>query len=379
MDKYARENMSTFVIVALTVWTGMNAYACWRLGSIAVAARIPVWTVWVAAAAGWASFPAGRWLRHAWPEVGGALQTASVTWLGVLLLLCTCFLLVEVATLGGFVLRGWVLKLRVVAALAAGVLSGAALVQGARDPVVSEHEVVLPGLPRERDGLRVLLVTDAHLGRQIGRDWLKRLVVQSEVLKPDLIALGGDLIDHDVELVRPLVPELSELKAPLGVWSVLGNHEVYGGARESEELMRAAGFRMLQDESVEVVPGLRLAGVKDLGVRRRSGEDLTAVRRTLEGLSAHRGKEALLYISHTPELIEEAADLGVGLMLSGHTHGGQIWPFNYLVASRYPTIAGRYEIGGMTLIVSRGAGTWGPRMRLWKPGEVCLITLRAGK
>lgn len=367
--------MSTFVIVALLVWAGMNGYAFWRLGTVMALARMPVWAMWSAGVAVWLSFPVARSLRHGWPRVGGFLEVASVNWLGVLLLLCVCYMVVDALTLGGLVLRVWVLKLRLVATIVAAILSGVAFVQGGRDPVVCAEEIVLPGLPKTRDGLRVLFISDMHLGKQIGREWVQRLVVQSNTLKPDLIAIAGDTVDHDVELVQPLIPELSRLQAPLGVWAVLGNHDIYGGALESTNLMRAAGFKVLLDESDEAVPGLRIAGVEDLGFHRRSGSVEKDVRKALAGL--RKGQEGMLYLSHTPELLEVAAEAGAGLMLCGHTHGGQIWPFSYLVASRYPTIAGRYTVNGMTLFVSRGAGTWGPRMRLWKPGEIYLITLRA--
>lgn len=367
--------MSTFVIIALLVWAGMNGYAFWRLGTILALVRVPVWAMWFAGVAAWLSFPVARSLRHSWPRVGGFLEVVSVNWLGVLLLLCVCYMVVDAVTLGGLVLRVWVLKLRLGATIAAIILSGVAFILGVRDPVICEEEIVLPGLPKARDGLRVLFVSDTHLGKQIGREWLQRLVVQANALKPDLIAIAGDLVDHDVELVQPLIPELSRLQAPLGVWAVLGNHDIYGGALESTNLMRAAGFKVLLDESAEAAPGLRIAGVEDLGVNLRSGSVENDVRKALAG--GRRGQEGLLYLSHTPALLDVAAEAGAGLMLCGHTHGGQIWPFNYLVASRYPTIAGRYTINGMTLFVSRGAGTWGPRMRLWKPGEIYLITLRA--
>lgn len=367
--------MSMFVVIALLVWAGMNGYAFWRLSTVAALLRVPVGVTWAVAVVACLSLPTARWLRHGWPNLGGAAETASVTWLGVLLLLCVCFMVVDVATLGGLVLHDWTLRLRAIAVIVAAILSGLALVLGSRDPVVRAEEVVLLGLPKARDGLRVLFVSDLHLGRQIEREWLQRLVVQANGLKPDLIAIGGDLVDHDVELVQPLIPELSKLQAPLGVWAVLGNHDIYGGALESTNLMRAAGFKVLLDESAEAVPGLRIAGVEDLGFHRRSGSVEKDVRKALAGL--RKGQEGLVYLSHTPELLDVAAESGAGLMLCGHTHGGQIWPFNYLVASRYPTIVGRYNVSGMTLFVSRGAGTWGPRMRLWNPGEIYLITLRA--
>ncbi len=120
-------------------------------------------------------------------------------------------------------------------------------------------------------------------------------------------------------------------------------------------------------------PGLVLAGVDDLTARRQMAENGDPVRRALEG----RPAGATLFLSHTPWQAERAAAAGAGLMVSGHTHAGQIWPFGWLVRLRYRLLEGRYEVGGMAVVVCRGTGTWGPRMRLWRPGEIVRITLKA--
>ncbi len=135
----------------------------------------------------------------------------------------------------------------------------------------------------------------------------------------------------------------------------------------------AAGIRLLRDSSAEIAPGLVLAGVDDLSARRQFGVDGRPVDRTLLG----RPYGTTIYLSHSPWEAERAADLGVDLMLSGHTHGGQIWPFTYLVRLAYPYVAGRYDVGTMTLLVSRGTGFWGPPMRLFRRAEITAITLRA--
>jgi predicted MPP superfamily phosphohydrolase len=172
-----------------------------------------------------------------------------------------------------------------------------------------------------------------------------------------------------------MIPELRELHAPLGVWAVLGNHDSFESAAESSLILRDAGFRVLHDESELVVSGLRVAGVDDLGLRARFGAVDLAIGSALK--SVQIGREGCVFLSHTPVGMVAAAEAGAGLMLCGHTHGGQIWPFNYLVKSRFPELVGRHIFAPMTLIISRGAGTWGPRMRLWKRGEIVLITLRA--
>jgi uncharacterized protein len=124
---------------------------------------------------------------------------------------------------------------------------------------------------------------------------------------------------------------------------------------------------------IEVRPGLIIAGVDDLTSRRRHGQTGNFIEQALAGRPAG---VATILISHTPWDAETAAKSGVGLMLSSHTHDGQIWPFNYLVRLTHPLLAGRYELNGMPIIVCRGTGTWGPRMRLWLRGEIVRVTLR---
>ncbi len=128
---------------------------------------------------------------------------------------------------------------------------------------------------------------------------------------------------------------------------------------------------MLRNGWSEVRPGLILAGVEDLTSRRRNGQTDDVLSRALLG----RTPGGTIVLSHTPWQAETAASAGAGLMLCGHTHGGQIWPFGYIVRLVYPLLAGRYEVGGMPVIVCRGTGTWGPRMRLWSRCEILRVTL----
>lgn len=369
--------MLLFVVIALLVWTGMHALVFWRLSGLPLLGlSLPGWALWSIVLLAWSSFPLMIALRKArQPALLDAISCIATTWLGILFLIFACLLLVELLTLGGWVFSGLAPTLRAAAFGVGILLSLVALVQGHRAPVLNTQEITLPNLPRETDGLRLLLVSDLHLGAHLGASWLKPLVDSILAQKPDLIVVAGDLVDNDASRVLPLVPELARLRAPLGVWAVQGNHDVYGGPELSAQIMRDAGFTMLRDSSALAAPGLRIAGVDDLGIRARIGNASGPTERALASLN--RGREACIFVSHTPESPERAAQAGAGLMLSGHTHGGQIWPFNFLVATRFKTVAGAYRFGDMTLFVSRGAGTWGPRMRLWKPGEIVLITLRS--
>ena len=165
---------------------------------------------------------------------------------------------------------------------------------------------------------------------------------------------------------------LSRLSAPLGVWAGPGNHESHGGHDRRIGLMEDAGLQVLRNRWAEVRPGFVLAGVDDLTAARRAGRKVDYILQAL----AHRPPGATILLSHTPWQAEKAASAGAGLMLSGHTHGGQIWPFSYLVRRIYPLLGGQYDVEGMPVIVCRGTGTWGPRMRLWRPSEILRVTLR---
>ncbi|MGV8039014.1 MAG: metallophosphoesterase [Thermoanaerobaculaceae bacterium] len=187
--------------------------------------------------------------------------------------------------------------------------------------------------------------------------------------------ITGDLVDSDSRHVERMLPVLKRLRAPLGVFAVSGNHEFYAGIDRSVALMQEAGFTVLRDRAVEVRPGLVLAGIDDLTARRQFATPGDPMSSALDS----RPPGATILLSHTPWRAADVAAKGVALMLSGHTHDGQIWPFNYLVRLQYPLAGGRYEVGGMQMLVSRGTGTWGPRMRLWRPSEIWLLTLVADR
>ena len=361
-----------FLTVVLSVWAAMHLYVFWRLSSVPwLAAHVSRRQLLLAAVALWASYPLARVLQaQGWATVGQPLEWVSANWIGVLFLLLSVLLVNEVLTLGGWLLPAGTPKLRGWAAVLGLLLAVVALVQGQRPPVWRDYEVALAGLPAERDGLVLVAVSDLHLGTLLGERWLRPLVERVNARHPDLVLVVGDLVDGDAGQVEGLVPTLARLQAPLGVWGVTGNHEYYAGLERSVTLFKTAGISLLRDRWTELAPGLILAGVDDLTARRQFGQGDHFVEKTLAG----RPPGATILLSHSPTATAAAA--GVGLTLSGHTHNGQLWPFNYLVGLQFPLVGGRYAVGETAVLVSRGAGTWGPRMRLWRPGEILRITLR---
>lgn len=367
--------MSTFLILVLSVWTGMHLYAGFRVLATppvgAVLPRLAFWALWTLL---WASFMLARllsslkldWLSH-------ALEWVGAMWMGVLLLMVLCLLVADLGSgFGAFGAR-FALAARRGALAASALLSVIAVVQALHPPVVRSYEVRAPGLPAARDGLVLVEISDLHLGVLVSEGWLDRIVAQVQSLKPDLVVVGGDLVEGHGEDGERFLPALRRLSAPLGVWGVTGNHEFYAGLPWSERFFQDAGITLLRDRRVEVAPGVVLAGVDDLTARRqfsRQPPDLAAV-------IGPRDAGGIVLLSHSPWKADEAAAAGASLMLSGHTHNGQIWPFGYFVQLVYPLLGGRYEVGGAAVIVCRGTGVWGPRMRLWRPSEIVKVTLRA--
>jgi predicted MPP superfamily phosphohydrolase len=366
---------AVFLANVFAVWAAMHVYVFWRLSTVPwVAHYLSRRSLFLVAAVLWASYPVARILESwKWDSLAVPLEFIAATWIGILFLFLATLLAVDVVTLGGWLAPSWMPAIRSWALVLAAALSLVALVQGFRPPVVRDYEVTLPGLPPERDGLVLVEVSDLHLGTLIGGRWTARLARRIQELRPDLLVLVGDIVDGNVGRVESLQPVLRGFRAPLGVWAVTGNHEYYAGPEASVRLFEGAGFSVLRDRWAEVVPGLVLAGVDDLTARRQFGLENYPAEKALAG----RPPGGAILLSHSPWQAEMAAKSGAGLMLSGHTHNGQLWPFNYLVGLKYPMLVGRYEVSGMPLIVCRGTGTWGPRMRLWRPGEIIRIKLRS--
>lgn len=364
-----------FLTTALTIWGLVHLYVFWRLSSIPwISSHVTRRTLVIIGVVMWLSYVLSR-IVASWnlDALAYPLEFLATSWMGLLFLLFAVLLCLDVLTLGGLLLAGWMPQIRGWGIAAAVLLAALALVQGLRAPVVSRHEITLPGLAAQHDGLTLVAISDLHLGRLLGERWLLQRVAQIKSLEPDGIVAVGDVVDGSARHLTPLVAALAKLQAPLGVWAVSGNHEFYEGLEHSLGTLEQAGWQVLRDQSMELVPGLVLAGVDDLTARQQFGLRDDPLPKALND----RPPGPTILLSHSPLEADQAAALGVNLMLSGHTHAGQIWPFNYLVKLRYRLVSGRHEVNGMPVIVCRGTGTWGPRMRLWRRSEILHITLKA--
>lgn len=365
-----------FGTLLLAVYTLMIVYLVWRSsGALRLQRRPRLKAALGVGAVLWLTFVAGRFLGHdGVGALAAALEWAGMVCLGSVFLVFITTLAADLVTGFGSLLPRHAPRIRAAALLVGLALSGVALTQGAREPAVSRHEVVLPGLPRGMDGAVVVALSDLHLGQLTGEDWLRARVRQVQALTPDLVVLLGDVHEGHGPPLAHLAELLGQVSAPLGRWYVAGNHDAHGRRGRGPDLAVDAGFTLLDDRWQQVRPGLVLAGVSDLGRHgHRPGRSPDPIGQALAG----RPPGAAILLSHQPVQAERARSAGAGLMLSGHTHGGQIWPFSLLVALRYRLLAGRYDVGGMPVIVCRGTSTWGPPMRLWRRGEILHVTLRA--
>lgn len=324
--------------------------------------------LWVLYLAGWV------FGHHKTGTISQILELFSMHWMAVLFLVFVCLFAIDTITAFGLFFPKKAAVLRGFAIITGVLLSIIAVVQGLRAPVVRHHEVQIPDLPEKMDGTVIVGLSDLHLGSMLGKRWLEALVSKVNGQHPDIVVLLGDFIEGHGQSSQSLdefVSVLQKLNPKLGVWVVRGNHEFHGNGKNGLSLIKKAGFHLMDNRWEEVRPGFIMAGVDDLSANRRSGKNADLVSKALASLPPG----ATILLSHTPWETRKAARAGADLMLSGHTHGGQIWPFGYIVKRVYPFLAGRYDISGMTLIVCRGTGTWGPRMRLWHTGEILRIVL----
>lgn len=267
-------------------------------------------------------------------------------------------------------------------AVAAGVaavgLTGVGVDSALGPPRVLHVPVRLPRLDPAFNGFRIAVVSDIHLGPLLGRAHTERIVRLINEAEPDLVAVVGDLVDGTVEELGAAAEPLQDLQAREGTFFVTGNHEYFVGDTASwmSELERF-GLNVLRNENTRIRRGgaaFDLAGVNDIAGESRS--DPPDFDRAFAGVSS--GGPTIL-LAHQPVQVTEAASRGVDLQLSGHTHGGQMWPFHYVVDLAQPSLAGLSQVQNTQLYVTRGAGFWGPPVRVGAPPDISLLTVESGR
>lgn len=249
-------------------------------------------------------------------------------------------------------------------------------VMKANDPVITPMTIRSPQLPAAFDGATVALITDLHAGPVRSADFTRKVVERTNAATPDLIVISGDLIDGPVWRYASTLEPLKDLKAPLGVFAVTGNHEMYSGTIQGwEDSWAELGVTVIPNKVVQVSrdgASIALGGVHDFSGVGEFAPDYAAA---TAGVSP---EEFQVVLAHQPRQAFALEGKGVDLQLSGHTHGGQVWPFRQLVLSQQPMIDGYAVVAGVPVVTSRGAGAWGPPVRTGADPQIPLITLSRG-
>ena len=359
------------------LWLAIFAYAGRPLLAGAAAAGLApalAWTALFAAA-----------LLPALPLIRGHRSAAHWSGYAILAVMSTMFVLVIVGDVvrGAYALARWALSahtswpmldpraLSLTILAVAGALSVVGIVQ-ARCPRVRHVRVPIHDLPPELEGYRIVQWSDVHVGPTIRRAFVESLVERTNALQPDAVAITGDLVDGYADDLRDEVQPMRDLRTRDGVFYVTGNHEYYWRAGEWIPLLQSLGLDFLKNEHRVIARGnarLAIAGVTDPVGRDTHKQDPV---RALAGAPVNSVK---VLLSHRPQTADAADRLGVDLQLSGHTHGGQFFPFNLVIRKFQPIVTGLHRVGRLWLYVNRGTGYWGPPSRLAVGGEITVIEL----
>jgi predicted MPP superfamily phosphohydrolase len=308
----------------------------------------------------------------------------AIGWLGTFGVLLTVTAVTDLGRLLYGLLHGWAdaaaavheSRLQaVVIALGTAVLVPFAMWTARGRLVLSRVRVPLEKLAPGVAGLRIVQISDLHIGDRLGEDFVRRVVDRVNSLRPDVVAITGDLVDGPAHVVERALRPLADLDAPHGVYFVTGNHEYYWGGRESVRMVEALGLTVLHNEHrvVEREGGaVVIGGMPDL----HGGQFLSdhESRPDLVFAGAPEGAPRVL-LAHQPRAVAKAAPHGVDLVLAGHTHGGQIFPFHFFVRLQQPVVRGLRKLLGVWVYAHRGTGFWGPPMRLFSTPEIAEITL----
>ena len=245
-------------------------------------------------------------------------------------------------------------------------------------PVVRRVPVTLAGLDPALDGMRIVTFSDGHLSATYGGRRFERLVELVNDQRPDVVAIVGDLVDGDVSELREEAAPLADLVSEQGVYFVTGNHEYFVDTNAWLRHLPTLGVDVLRNERVAIGRGgatFDLAGIDD---RTAASSGLPGHGANLDAaLDGRDDGIPVVLLAHQPVLVEQAAAAGVDLQLSGHTHGGQLWPFDYVIRLDQPSVEGLSRHGDAQLYVTSGAGYWGPPIRVGARPEVTVVELRA--
>lgn len=342
---------AAFILVVCSVYGGMNWYVLWRLCGLFRVKR----TIWfyVALIPLTLSFVASLSLESSiGNHLTGLFFTLAMTWLGL------CFLLLWILFAQQVLSLALPIPRRVWAAGACGIAALLAVYASVNARAITVRREQIRGLP-----LRVAHLSDVHIG-SVGASMLAEIVARTNALAPDVVLITGDLFDNATSATRDLSAQLKAFAAP--VFFTSGNHEQYTGYDNVRQMLSLTTIRWLRNEVVE------FKGIRIVGIDNSYGPELL---QSVLGQTTPTTAFTVV-MSHQPRGFALAAGHRVNLMLSGHVHNGQIWPFNYIVGLFYPYLKGLHAHADSLLNVSTGTGFWGPPMRLGSHSEIVLLEPR---
>jgi len=322
--------------------------------------------------------------RYGIYSLSEALAMTGFIWMGLLFLFVSAALIMDlcrlILTVTALLFQGkfspWIPSPRLVffTALAASLLAAGYGYLEARTIRTKHVTIHTPKIPKALGRLRIVQISDIHLGWMVGEKRVEKILSKVREAEPDILVSTGDLVDGQMDNCSGLAEMFRNVRTPYGKFAVMGNHEFYAGLDRSLQFTKAAGFEMLRGTGVDVGGVIYIAGVDDEAGRRYGllkGDDEKAL------LTAVPVGRFALLLKHRPHTHRDSR--GFDLQLSGHTHGGQIFPFTLIIHMLYPVDHGPARLGGGAhLYVSRGAGTWGPPFRVLAPPEITVIDLIHG-
>jgi len=382
-------SIAVFIAIVLAINFALHGYIWWRV------VRVPAWPAPWTRIGTIALIALSLVLASVVPLVRAAPRGVAVpaawvafTWLGLLFILFVLVLVSEPlrpllrmfvsagqATAHGDIPARAASRAIAIGVLAIGGILGFASILSARMPAtIRTVPVQIPHWPPTRSGYTIVQLSDIHVGETVGKGFVERIVRQVNEVSPDMVVITGDLVDGGVPDLGPLVAPLAGLRARDGVYFVTGNHEYYSGAAAWVAYLPSLGIRVLRNERVAIggEGGFDIAGTDDYTARGHLPDHGEDIQRALDGRNPAR---PVILLAHQPRSFPRASVAGVDLQISGHTHGGQIWPFHYLTRSVQPFLSGLHRAGASQLYVSRGTGYWGPPMRLLAPPEITKIVI----
>ncbi|RJX33090.1 MAG: metallophosphoesterase [Desulfurivibrio sp.] len=373
--------MILFLAVAIAIYTAMHGTVWWGIHPLLAGHRqaglaLLLWMLVMIIA------PVAVRLLEAGgsPQAARLLALTGYLWMGLVFIAFCLFAVIGLVELLSYLLSLLIPALprlplhgpRIAAAvllttLALGIHGSVA----AKNIRVEKVSIATDKLPAGREMLRVVQVSDIHLGLLNRGPFLAPIIARLKELEPDLLVATGDVVDAQLNCLDELCAMWQEIAPPLGKFAITGNHEVYAGLDQSLDFLRRSGFVMLRNSGLTVGGVVQLVGMDDEQLRNHAVQETALLRAQPAGLFT-------IFLKHRPTVSADSSAL-FDLQLSGHTHRGQIFPFNFLTGLHYPLQDGLYHLAsGSLLYTSRGTGTWGPPMRVLSPPEITVFEIRRG-